>query len=141
LIPFDEFPGLAAVIEGPDGSRLASEVARLLGGRLKTRADRRRLKRIARLSCTGYDEVVLVKDVSATGIRFLIRSDEPLDIRRTLDMRLTVQLPSGRCSFSVALVRVCGREGEQIDLGCRFLDLAPEQQRSILDMRNHVFGD
>lgn len=142
LVQAEDHPGLAAVLDGPNGARLAAELENLLGRHVTPRAARRSIKRIARLSCVGfdYDEVVLLKDMSATGVRLLIRGDQPLDVRSTLDMFLTVQLRSGRRRLPVALVRVCGREGEQLDLGLRFLDLDPEREEMVQEIRSHIFG-
>jgi hypothetical protein len=137
VTPID-YPGLAALLDGPDGPRLVDEIARLLSG-TKARAHRRSIKRMARLRCGDYNEVVLLKDLSATGVRLLIRGDQALDIRTMLDMRLTVQLAKERCTIPLSLVRLCGMDGGQIDLACRFLTTGAERDELVSEIRSHIF--
>lgn len=140
MLPLDECPTLAKALAGPDGARLGGELERLFHGRLKSRATRRQVKRITRLQWASYDEVVLLKDVSASGVRLSIRADQPLDLRHMLEMRLTVQLPGDRHIIPVALVRVIGKDGGNIDLACRFLTDDPTRNRLVKEIRSHIFG-
>jgi hypothetical protein len=140
LLPLSECPALSDALAGPDGARLAREIEALIGSRLRPRAHRRRLRRMARLQCDGYDEVVMLKDVSATGVRLLVRGDQALDLRRTVDMRLVVQLANTRCVMPMALVRLCGLEGAHIDLGFRLLVTADEGERFVDEIRSHFFA-
>lgn len=135
-----DYPGLAELLNGPDGPRLGDEVARLLSG-TRTRAHRRSIKRMARLRCGDYNEVVLLKDLSATGVRLLIRGDQALDIRNMLEMRLTVQLAKERCTIPLSLVRLCGMDGGQIDLACRFLTTGAERDDLVNEIRSHIFDE
>ena len=140
LLSADDCPALNQALDGPDGERLGLELERLFGERMKVRAERRYVKRIARLQCGEYDEVVMLKDISATGVRLLVRGDQPLDVRHMLEMRLTVQLPERRCVVPVSLVRVCGKDGEHIDLGCRFLTAASDSDQMVGQIRNYIFS-
>lgn len=141
VLAADRFPLLSALIDRPDGgAALRAEIEELLGHRIRQRAPRRELKRIARLHADTYDEVVLLKDLSSSGARLLVPADEPLDIHTTKKMELVVRLPPGRLSLPVAVVRVCGQDRGYLDLGCRFLVAESELEELIPKIRSHIFG-
>jgi len=138
-LEIEHYPALSALLDGPDGTRLREELGQLIGHALKRRAPRRAIKRIARLRSGAYDEVVLLKDLSASGVRLLVQGDLPLDVRDLIEMELVVALPAGRRSLPVSVVRLCGRDGAHLDLGCRFLLPESEMAGVVLEIRSHMF--
>jgi PilZ domain len=137
----DNFPALAAALDRDDGDHLRGELENLLGYPLKKRAPRRHVSRMARLRASNYDEVVLVKDLSSSGVRLLVQSDQPLDLREMMEMQLIVMLPQGRRTLPVCVVRLCGQEGFHFSLACRFLARGADTDRMVQEIRNHIFGD
>ena len=137
LLPEQDFPAVYEALSGVRGDRLSVELHRLLSSRLLTRPPRRPIKRIARLIAGEYDEVVMLKDVSVTGVRLLL--SETLDLKQTLDMKLEVRLPSGRHTIPLSLVRLCGQQGSHLDIGCRFLLAAGQQEALATEIREHFF--
>ena len=140
-IPRDEYPTLSAALDSPDGEQLRVELEHLLGHALKKRAPRREVRRIARLRSSKYDEVVLIKDLSTSGVRLLVQGDQPLDMRDLMRMELSVKLPGGRRMVPISAVRICGQEGPHIDLGCRFLVADAGLAELVEEIRSYVFGD
>ena len=136
----DRYPLLSALLDRPDGAPLRLELEELVGHRIRQRAPRRELKRIARLRADTYDEVVLLKDLSSSGARLLLPADEPLDIHSTKKMELVVRLPPGRLSLPVSVVRVCGQDRGYLDLGFRFLVGESELEELIPKIRSQIFG-
>jgi hypothetical protein len=137
-LEIERYPALAAALDGPDGARLRVEIGDLIGHGLKRRAPRRTVKRLARLRSSTYDEVVLLKDLSASGVRLLVQGDLALDVRDMLEMQLVVALPGGRRSLPISVVRLCGRDGPHLDLGCRFLVAESDLADVVLEIRNHL---
>jgi hypothetical protein len=134
-----EFPALYAALHGPQGEAVRGELARLLGERFRMRAPRRRVAKVARLQSGTYAEVVLVKDLSASGVRLLAPRDKALDLRDATEMTLTVRLGEETHPFTIGLVRLCGSTGKYLDLGCRFLGKGPEHDRIVHEIRSLLF--
>jgi hypothetical protein len=142
MLPADRYPLLSELVDRPDGGRLRLELEELLGAHpIRARAPRRQIKRLARLRAGTYDEVVLLKDLSASGVRLLVPAGEPLDIHRTKEMELVVRLPPGRLSLPISIVRVCGQDKGYLDLGFRFLVAESELEDLIPRIRSHIFGE
>jgi len=128
------------MLDGPDGERLRQELEHILGRALKARAPRRQVKRMVRLIGAHYDEVVLLKDVSSSGVRLLVRGDTPFDLRDTTDMTLVVKLPSGPRRLRVVVVRLCGQDGPHLDLACRFAAESEGIEAHLAEIRSYMFG-
>ncbi len=140
LLPEQTFPAIYQAMQGPDGERLSAEMHRLLSSRLLTRPPRRPVKRMGRLISGQYDEVVMLKDVSVSGVRLLLPGSESLDLNQTLNMDLEVRLPNGRHTIPLTLVRLCGRQGNHLDIGCRFTATGTQQEALVTQIRDHFFG-
>ena len=135
----DVYPTLAAVLDKDPGGHLRAELEQLLGHPLTRRAPRRRVKRIARLRSAHYVEVVLVIDISSTGVRILVQRDQPLDLAEMVRMQLVVMLPQGRRLLPVSVVRVCGRTTRTSTWAAassRRTRYGTDRVRE----RNHIFG-
>lgn len=125
-----EFPRLFQLMNGEGDKDLQEEIARLLRARLRTRAERRSVKRTGRLRYEGYDEVVLIRDISASGVRMLVPADPPLDLGKAAAMTLLVKAADQVREIPLSLVRVIGKENNGMDLACRFLN--PETENVAL---------
>ena len=141
VLTADRYPVLSELIDRPDSARLRLELEELVGHPVRNRSPRRSMKRIARLRAGDYDEVVLLKDLSASGVRLLVPAGEPLDIHSTKKMELVVRLPPGRLSLPVSVVRVCGQDRGYLDLGFRFLVTESELEDLIPRIRSQIFGN
>ena len=135
------YPTLAAVLAGPNATALRRELMELFAPQLRARAPRRAVRAICRLEGPGYNEPILVKDISATGVRFLVQTDVALDLTQFADMRLHLRISSGSRTLPVTLVRRCGGDQRHTDLACRFVAPAPDHEQVVAEIRSKIFGD
>jgi len=134
------YPVLAAALAGALGTELRRELVRLVAPQLHLRAPRRYVRVLCRLEGAGYDEPVMLTDISATGVRFLVSTGVPLDITHFGNMRLHVKTGAGPRALGVALVRCCGGDDRYTDLACRFLSVEPDHAQIVDDVRSTIFG-
>jgi len=134
------FPALAAALSGARGVELRHELVRLLAPQMHLRAPRRLLRILCRLVGSAYDEPVLLSDISATGVRFLVQTDIPLDVTHFGDMRLHVKTSTGPRTLQVALVRRIGGDERYTDVACRFLTVDPDHAQIVTEVRSAIFG-
>ena len=134
------YPALAAVLSGARGVELRHELVRLLAPQMHLRAPRRLLRILCRLEGAAYDEPVLLSDISATGVRFRVQSDVPLDVTHFGEMRLHVKTATGPRTLSVALVRRIGGDERFTDVACRFLSTEPDHAQVVAEVRSAIFG-
>jgi hypothetical protein len=135
------YPVLATVLAGPKGVALRRELMDLFAPQLHARAPRRAVRAICRLEGPGYNEPILVKDISSTGVRFLVQTDVALDLTQFADMRLHLRIASGPRVLPVALVRRCGGDQRHTDLACRFVAPAPDHGQVVAEIRSKIFDD
>jgi hypothetical protein len=135
-----QYPILASVLAGHQGEELRHELVRLVARHLHPRAPRRYLRVIGRLQGASYDEPVLLTDISATGVRFLVISNVPLDVTHFGSMRLQVNSKAGRRTLAVALVRRIGGDERHTDVACRFLNPDADYQTLVAELRSTIFG-
>jgi len=135
------FPLLASLLAGPDGEALKRELGALFGPPLRSRAPRRVLRVMGRLRADGYDEPVLITDVSESGVRFLVQADVPLDLTRAGRMALRVRTERGPRELTVELVRRCGGDARHTDLACHFVDVEADHGSTVAELRSVIFGE
>jgi hypothetical protein len=140
LVTAERYPGLVAALHGPDGPRLGTELGQLLRGRFKVRAPRRPVTRMARLKFLDEDEVVLLKDISVTGVRLLMESHPSTDLGALSKIVLCVNTDSRYLELPVAFVRLCGMQGKHVDVGFQFVDPGPQHQDVVENLRNFLFN-
>jgi hypothetical protein len=136
----NRYPVLAAALAGALGTELRRELVRLVAPQLHLRAPRRYVRVLCRLEGAGYDEPVMLTDISATGVRFLVSTGVPLDITHFGNMRLHVKTAAGPRALGVTLVRWCGGDDRYIDLACRFLSVESDHAQLVADVRSSIFG-
>jgi hypothetical protein len=134
------YPVLAAALTGSQGAELRHELVRLLAPQLHLRAPRRNIRALCRLEGSGYDEPVLLTDISATGVRFLALTSVPLDLTQFGEMRLHVKMSAGPRTLAVALVRRCGGDERYTDVACRFLSVDADHAQIVAEARSAIFG-
>jgi hypothetical protein len=140
LIKPDRYPALATALAGADGERLRGELGQLLRGHLKTRAPRRTVTRLARLQFLGRDEVVLLKDISTSGVRLLMESHPEVDLTALERVMLHVNTDYRTHVLSVAFARLCGTKGKHVDLGFRFLESGPQHEEVVANLRHYLLN-
>jgi hypothetical protein len=128
LLSMGDFPVLAAALEGKQGDALRAELLTALSPAFRNRAARQRVTRLGRLQTGDYDEVVMMMDISKTGVRLRVQKDCPLDINRAGSMRLLVSTSSGYHSLAVQLVRVAAEQEKHLEVAFRFLEPLPSQE-------------
>ena len=134
----EDYPNIAAALDGEGGEPLRVELERLLQDRIKSRAPRRKAMKVARLQCVGFDEVVLIKDISTSGVRLLLPDGPPIALSQLADMRLLVN-GGAPVSLRVAMVRICGVDERHVEIGCQFLDSGVEHERAVTELRTLIF--
>ena len=135
-----QYPLLAAALAGPQGDELRREMVRLLAPQLHVRAPRRYVRVICRLEGTAYDEPVLLTDISATGVRFLVLTDVPLDVTHFGNMRLHVKTHAGPRTLPVALVRRCGATNATPTWPAASWRPSADHQQLVAELRSTIFG-
>jgi hypothetical protein len=140
VITAQRYPALAAAMGGADGERVRGELAQLLRGRFRPRAPRRAVTRLARLQFQGEDEVVLLKDISTSGVRLLMERHPSTDLAALTDMVLCVNTDTRMLALPIAFVRMCGAQGKHVDVGFRFLDPGPQHEDVVNNLRNYLFN-
>jgi hypothetical protein len=138
VITAERYPALLAAMDGPGGERLRAEVIELLRGRIKPRAPRRAITRLARLQFLDEDEVVLLKDISTSGVRLLMETHPSTDLASLNDIVLCVNTDARMHALPVAFVRMCGSQGKHIDVGMRFVE--PQPESVVQNLRNYLFN-
>lgn len=136
----DRYPVLAAALASAIGGELRRELVKLVAPQLHLRAPRRYIRVLCRLEGAGYDEPVMLTDISATGVRFLVSTSVPLDVTHFGDMHLHVKTGAGPRTLSVALVRCCGGDERYTDVACRFLTVEADHPQIVADVRSSIFG-
>jgi hypothetical protein len=134
------YPVLAAALASALGDELRRELVRLVAPQLHLRAPRRYVRVMCRLEGSSYDEPVLLRDISATGARFLVSTSVPLDITHSGDMRLHLRTSAGRRTLPVALVRCCGGDERHTDVACRFLTVEADHTQIVAEVRSTIFS-
>ena len=140
LVTAERHPALVAALHGPDGARIGAELAQLLRGRYKVRAPRKPVTRMARLKFLDEDEVVLLKDISTSGVRLLMESHPSTDLAQLPRIVLCVNTDSRYHELPLAWVRLCGMQGKHADVGFRFVDPGPQHQDVVENLRNYLFN-
>jgi hypothetical protein len=141
LIDPARFPILAMALSVANARELRRELVRLFAPQLTARAPRRAVRTICRLEGPRYDEPVLVKDISLSGVRFLVQADVPLDLARFGNMHLHARMASGPRALEVALVRRCGGDERHTDLAWRFVSPAADHAQVVAEIRSQIFGE
>lgn len=119
-LPEDRFPALAELLRRYRSLPLSCEIASLLQSRLRPRARRLKLTRVARLAAGGHEEPILIQDISTTGVRFLLPQESPVDIARVQEMTLLMKSSDLLRPTSITFVRICARPAQHLDVACRF---------------------
>jgi len=138
LLAHGGYPGLYAAAHGPDGPRIREELVRVLYGNRKRRATRHKITRVARLKAGDYDEVVLVSEISTSGVRLLLQKDCPLDVNDAASLWLLVSTETGPRALPLELVRICENSGKHLDIAFRFVEPGPDKTL-IASLRSLIF--
>lgn len=136
-----QFPLLSAALAGPHGAELRHELAHLVLPQLRLRAHRRLVRVLCRLEAPGYNEPVLLTDISTTGVRFLVLAEVPLDLSGFAGMLLHVKSSLGPRALPITLVRLCGGDGRHTDVACRFSTVTAEHAQVIAQIHSQVFDE
>jgi hypothetical protein len=135
------YPILGMALVGKNGPELRQELIELLSDReLRERAPRRPVCVMCRLEGPGYDEPVLVNDISASGVRFMVQANVALDVNTIGSMSLRLRTPSGTKTLPVALVRRCGGDDQHTELACRFVEPTLEYSQIVSEVLSNIFG-
>lgn len=140
IITAERHPTLTAAMSGAYGQRFRAELALLLRGRFKPRAPRRPVTRMARLQFLDEDEVVLLKDISTSGVRLLMESHPEVDLVSVPTINLCVNTDTRTHTLPMAFVRLCGMVGKHVDVGFRFVDPGPQHADVVENLRNYLFN-
>jgi len=140
IITPERHPTLTAALSGAYAERFRAELVQLLRGRYKLRAPRRPVTRMARLQFLKEDEVVLLKDISTSGVRLLMESHPEVDLMTVPSIVLWVNTETRTLSLPVAFVRLCGMVGKHVDVGFRFVDPGPQHEDVVENLRNFLFN-
>ena len=111
-------PRLQALVRGPDGADILSELKRLVA-RQPQRAPRYRRDLLARIRIDADRplEVAVVRDISASGVRLRVPASAHLDVVQARQVTLEMRLPGNPfVTCTAALVRVVERQENAVEL-------------------------
>ena len=143
----DEFPLLVDALNGPRGDALAAEMSTLIKRFRRDRAQRRPTKVFARLSVPSaedafHEELVVVQDVSRSGVRVAIPRSVSLDLRELATAHLVLQLgePGDEhpVELPVSFVREHGADDRYTFVAFRF-EALDGNRAELLDHVSNLF--
>ncbi|MEY4546560.1 MAG: hypothetical protein RL685_2755 [Pseudomonadota bacterium] len=123
-------PRLRALIAGPDGAEILSELLRLVE-RQQQRAPRYGKPMFARLRAEGAEdaEVVVLRDISASGVRLQLPTSAQLDLLLA-HVWIEVRVPgSPPLELGATLVRVAAQRENGTELAFQFSDESRKDPR------------
>jgi hypothetical protein len=127
----DESPRLQALIAGPDGAAILSELLRLVE-RQQQRAPRYGKPLFARLRAEGTEaaEVAVLRDISASGVRLQLPTSAQLDVLRARHVWIEIRVPgSPPLELGATLVRVAAQRENGTELAFQFSDESQKDPR------------
>lgn len=130
----EDSPRLRALIAGPDGEEILSELLRLME-RPQQRAPRYGKPLFARVRAEGTEvaEVALLRDISASGVRLQLPTSAQLDVLRARNVRIEIRVPGSiPLELGATLVRVAAQRENGTELAFQFSD------ESRMDPRLHA---
>ncbi len=143
----DEFPHLVSLLNAGSGDELGREISRLIARFRRSRALRQRTRVFGRLLLPSADEevqeeLVIVEDVSRTGVRVAIPRAVSLDLRELSTAHLALQLgqPGDErpVELPVTFVREHSADDRYSYVAFRFEDLEGEHA-ALLDHVTNLF--
>lgn len=142
-----EFPGLVKILNGPEGDALGLEMGRLIGRFRRSRALRLQTRVFARLLLPSaeegvHEELVIVEDVSRTGVRVAIPRDVTLGLQELATAHLALQVgktgDQRPLELPVLFVREHSADERYTYVAFRFEDL-DTSQAALLDHVSNLF--
>jgi hypothetical protein len=127
----EDYPRLQALISGVDGAEILSELLRLIE-RQQQRAPRYGKPMLARLRAEGAEteEVAVLRDISASGVRLQLPSSAQLDVLRARQVRIEARVPgSPPLELGATLVRVAAQRENGTELAFQFSDESRKDPR------------
>lgn len=127
----EDYPRLQALVGGVDGAEILSELLRLLD-RQHQRAPRYGKPLLARLRTEGAqtEEVAVLRDISASGVRLQLPSSAQLDVVRARQVMIEARVPgSPPLELAATLVRVAAQRENGTELAFQFSDESRKDPR------------
>ena len=132
----DEFPILVKLLESEAGELLRDELVRLLERRWASRAPRIRTDVMARIRSAQFDEAVVIRNVSSSGVLVLLEPSSRVALQdKTLHLRVRSQ--EGLIDLPVDFVRVAVLSRGRVEAAFTFETLSDSQQEA-LDELSHL---
>ena len=135
-ITTDEYPLLAELLQTDAGPLIRTELERLLQRRWAVRAPRKIAEVLGQISGDGFDETIMLRNISTSGVLALVDTSSPIQLDAT-DLILRVQTATLTLEVPVTLVRVSPLCASQLEAAFRFRSLSTAQ-RTALDNLRHL---
>lgn len=136
----EAFPHLGALLAGADAEAVREELRRLVPRAWRQRAPRRSVRIMARLCVGTREEVVMIQDVSWSGVRVAVPRDFGLDVlERDVHFVMRVATPEGPQTLNLpaVFVRVASIDEAQPTLAFQFSEVT-EPQAALLQQLSHL---
>jgi hypothetical protein len=136
----ESFPHLAGLLAGPDAEAVRDELRRLVPRAWRQRAPRHSVRVMARLCVGTREEIVMVRDVSWSGVRVSVAPDFALDVmEKDVHFVIRVATPGGpeTLNLPAVFVRVASVEDGQPTLAFQFSEIN-ETQAALLERLSHL---
>jgi hypothetical protein len=130
-----DFPILTGLLRTDLGESARHELIALLERRFQARAPRRPVHVKARLFGTNIDQVVVVRDISASGLRMAIEKGVPFP-RRPGDVWVRLATVDGLLELPLAFVRVVMSHRGEFEAAFQFERISALQVASLENLRD-----
>ncbi len=135
-----EFPILAGLLRTDIGGNARDELIALLARRFQPRAHRTPVRVTARLVGLNIDQTVLLKDISATGVRVAIDKGVPFP-RKPGDVWVRVSTDDGVMELPLAFVRVVLTHVGEFEAAFQFDRISAKQAASLERLQDLIDTD
>ena len=132
-----EFPILAGLLRTGVGQDARDELVALLAKRFQNRASRRPVRVMARLVGLNIDQSVVIRDISATGIRVGIEKGAPFP-RKPGDVWVRVSTDDGVIELPLAFVRVVLTHVGEFEAAFQFDQISGIQAASLAQLKDLI---
>lgn len=135
------FPHLAPLLTGPDAEAVRDELRRLVPRAWRQRAPRQSVRVLARLCVGTREEMVMIEDVSWSGVRVSVPRDFGLDVLER-DVRFVMRVATAEgpqtLNLPAVFVRVASMEEPAgPTLAFQFSEVT-EPQAALLERLSHL---
>jgi hypothetical protein len=137
-VSVDDFPIIAGILATDVGPMLREELLRLLARQWEQRAIRRQADVMARIRSQDFDEAVVIRNVSSSGVLVQLEPSSRVALNDG-SLHLRVQTSSTLVDLPVAFIRVATLSQGRIEAAFVFDALDEPQNEALEDLKHLLY--